>query len=62
METPAQYTERMREKYKEALEKLEKEGSNKFQKVLDKGLDNYLNVRTKTPEALEKLSDILKRY
>jgi len=63
METPAQYTERLREKYKEALRRLENQGPNNLQKSFDNFLvkEFELEVPPNLP-GLMKLSDIMKKY
>ena len=61
-ETQAQYTERMREKYREALERLESIGPTELEKIFDKILCKKIELDNKKEYKLEKLSDILKRY
>jgi hypothetical protein len=44
-ETDAQFTARMREKYKDELERIEKEGFNTKQLEIDKGLSRLLGIK-----------------
>ena len=59
-ETPAQFTERMRIKYAEAIKRLEENGPNNLQRNFDAVISKFLGEEPK--KELEKLSDILRRY
>lgn len=54
-ETPAQYTQRMREKYKESLEELETIGLSQTQKDFDELICLLLDLKPLKDTAIQKL-------
>lgn len=52
-ETDVQFTERMREKYKDVLERIEFEGLNDAQSELDRLLSSFMRMKPMTNTAIQ---------
>lgn len=62
IETPAQFTERLREKYKDVLEQIEENGYTADQQLIDDFIAKLLNEPPKEKPKYKKLSEILRNY
>lgn len=61
-ETPAQFTRRLMEEYKDVLERMDRYGMTEDEILFDKLLVKIYNLKNNDYKKLEKLSDIMKKY